>query len=112
MRSFCPRLPLGNLTCVRRRILLQACWAKDPLKLKPLLIKGYSELSAKVNFIIVSSLLRFGANAEAFPFVSSVDTSVYEATLMFTTLEIVFWIAMLYSVEMLRKALRKAPSPK
>ena len=63
------------------------------------MIKGYCELSAKINFVILTSVLRYGPNSAAYPFVSGVTPDVYSDTLMFTSIEIAFWICMLYGVE-------------
>eukprot|EP00210_Caulerpa_lentillifera_P006147 g5874.t1 len=76
-------------------------WVKDPLKLKPLLIKCYCEVSAKCTFIILSLIIRFGPSSETkgFPFIHDIEESLFFEAVYFTFAELTLWILLQFGVE-------------
>ena len=67
-------------------------WTADPLKLKPLLIKVYSTVSAKVVFLVIAVIVRFSYNKPAYPFIFSASCIVFDDLVIFTCIEFSFWI--------------------
>ncbi|CAD7695926.1 unnamed protein product [Ostreobium quekettii] len=76
-------------------------WVKDPLKLKPLLVKTYCEVAAKGSFIILSLAIRFGPSKDTagFPFIHTVSQSVFNEAVYFTSIELAIWTCLQYTVE-------------
>ena len=77
-------------------------WTSDPLKLKPLLIKTYCEVSAKVMFLLTSSFIRYGpmGNGPGFAFLTEPDEVVFRDMVTFTCIEICGWLLCQYGVEL------------
>lgn len=77
------------------------CFVQDPLKLKPLLIKCYCEVSAKFTFILLSLVIRFGPTSSkgSFPFIHDIDSHLFREAIYFTFAEMTIWISLQYIIE-------------
>jgi len=67
--------------------------------LKPLLIKCYCEIAAKVTFITLALLIRYGPSREAYPFIRDVGHEGFAMAMCFTISELVLWAGIQYGVE-------------
>jgi len=67
--------------------------------LKPLLIKCYCEISAKMTFIPLVLLIRWGPSKGAYPFVRDISQHDFLNAIFFTFVELCMWITVQYVVE-------------
>ncbi|GMH37589.1 hypothetical protein BSKO_05462 [Bryopsis sp. KO-2023] len=76
-------------------------WLKDPLKLKPLLVKCYCEISAKLSFIVISMVIRFGPTKDTvtYPFIHEIDDDIFWEAIYFTITELFMFVFLQYSIE-------------
>ena len=76
-------------------------WSQDPLKLKPLLVKTYCEMSAKLMVLVLFNLVRSDAtgNRAAFGFINGPSNQTFNDMVTFTVIELFLWAGMHYAVE-------------
>lgn len=76
-------------------------WSQDPLKLKPLLVKTYCEMSAKFMVLLIFTFIRSDAtgNRRAFSFIDKPKNEAFNDMITFTIIELIIWSAMHYTVE-------------